>query len=109
MTNKEFIISKNAINEIGCIHTLQGYDLNYIGVIFGKEIDYDIKNDRIIINRNNFYDTKVASGIDDKTLKEYIINSYKVIMTRGIKGCYVYVYNNNLRDYLSKFIDEYKN
>lgn len=105
MNNQEFILSNNSVNEIGCVHTLQGYDLNYCGVIFGKEIDYDGK--QIIINRNNFYDSKVKDGSDDKTLKQYIINTYRVIMSRGIRGCYVYVCNEGLRNYLKQFIDVY--
>ena len=40
-TNEDWINSKNSINEVGCIHTLQGYDLNYLGIIFGHEIAYD--------------------------------------------------------------------
>lgn len=105
MNNQKFILSNNSVNEIGCVHTLQGYDLNYCGVIFGKEIDYDGK--QIIINRNNFYDSKVKDGSDNKTLKQYIINTYRVIMSRGIRGCYVYVCNEGLRNYLKQFIDVY--
>ncbi len=104
MTNEEFIISKGAIDQIGCIHTLQGYDLNYVGLIFGNEIDYDPVKNRIVIDRDNFYDSKVKSGADDETLRRYIINSYKVMMSRGIKGCYVYACKSNLRAYLKKFI-----
>lgn len=104
MTNEEFIISKNSVNEIGCIHTLQGYDLNYVGVIFGEEIDYNPKKNKIEINLDKFYDTYVKQGCTQKEVENYILNSYKVIMSRGIKGCYVYACNKNLRDYLKKFI-----
>lgn len=107
MTNQEFILSENAINEIGCIHTLQGYDLNYIGLIFGYEIDYYPNTNEIVIDPNKFYDKYVKQGADYDTLKKYIINSYRVIMTRGIKGCYIYACNDNLRNYLSKFIENY--
>lgn len=96
--------SKNAINEIWCIHTLQGYDLNYVGVILGEEIDYDPIENKITINRNKFYDTNVKRGADDESLKKYIINAYKVIMSRGIRGCYVYACNKNMREYLERFI-----
>ena len=104
MTNSEFILSKNAINEIGCIHTLQGYDLNYCGVILGEEIDYNPSTNTIDIDLNKFYDTYVKNGCDYETVKNYIINSYKVIMTRGIKGCYVYACNKNMQEHLSRFI-----
>lgn len=104
MTNEEFILSKNAINEIGCIHTLQGYDLNYIGLILGEEIDYNPVTNQIEIDLNKFYDKYVKQGCDVKTVENFIINSYKVIMTRGIKGCYVYACNKNMQEYLSRFI-----
>ncbi len=108
MTNEEFILSPNAVNEIGCIHTLQGYDLNYVGVIFGEEIDYDPITNKIIIDFSKFYDKYVKQGNDAATVEKYIINSYKVIMTRGIKGCYVYACNKNMREYLARFIKEEK-
>lgn len=106
MTNKEFILSENAINEIGCIHTLQGYDLNYVGVILGEEIDYDPSTNRIIIDLNKFYDKYVKQDCSNEEVERYIINAYKVILSRGIKGCYVYACNKNMQEYLSKYIDE---
>lgn len=106
MTNQEFIISKNAVNEIGCVHTLQGYDLNYIGLIFGREIDYDPNTNRLVIDPSLFFDKYVKLGTTPEELRNFIINSYKVMLTRGIKGCYVYAYNKNLRDYLKRFIDK---
>ena len=41
MSNQEWILRKGAVNEIGCVHTTQGYDLNYVAVILGREIDFD--------------------------------------------------------------------
>lgn len=98
-----WILSDNAINEIGCIHTVQGFDLNYIGIIFGKEIDYDPDTNSMMIDRKSFFDTKVKANTDYEVLKTFIINTYKVLMTRGIKGCYIYCYNKNLREYLKKY------
>ncbi len=106
MTNKEFILSENAINEVGCIHTLQGYDLNYVGVILGEEIDYDPDKNEIVIDKGRFYDKKVKEGVDEDALKRYIVNSYKVMMSRGIKGCYVYACKANMRKYLERFLGE---
>ncbi len=104
MSNKEWILRNTAIDEIGCIHTTQGYDLNYVGVIFGREIDYDPKSNSINIDLDLFFDGNVKKATDYTTVKKYIINSYKVMMMRGIKGCYVYCYNKNLREYFKKFI-----
>lgn len=104
MSNSEWILRPNSINEIGCIHTTQGYDLNYVGVIFGKEIDYNKETNEIIIDPSKHFDSNVQRGTTPEELKQYLINSYKVMMSRGIKGCYLYVCNPSLKEYLSKFI-----
>jgi len=104
MSNKEFTLRPQAIEEIGCIHTTQGYDLNYVGVILGREIDYDPIENQIVINPELFFDTNVRLGASPEQLKTYILNSYQVMMSRGIKGCYVFVCNENMRNYLSEFI-----
>lgn len=100
------IDGNNIVEEVGCIHTIQGYDLNYCGVIFGPEIVY--RNNHIQIIENNYHDEKGKQGISGETLKSYIINIYYVLLTRGIKGTYVYVCDNQLREYLSKFVSLYE-
>lgn len=104
MDNIEWILRPNSIDEIGCIHTTQGYDLNYVGVIFGNEIGYDKASNTITIDSSQHFDANVQQGASPQELKEYLINSYKVMMSRGIKGCYVYVCNPSLKKYLSTFI-----
>ena len=104
MKQKEFILSPNAVNEIGCIHTTQGYDINYVGVIFGPEIDYDHSSHRITIDISRFYDKKVKEGAAEEDVKTYIINAYRTLMGRGIRGCFVYACNRGFRDYLRNFI-----
>lgn len=100
-----WINSKNAAEEVGCIHTTQGYDINYAGVIFGEEIDYNPIDNRIVISREKFHDIKVKAGITDlEELKKYIINTYRSLMFRGVYGTYVYVCNENLREYFKRHI-----
>ena len=104
-TVQDWINTENSFQEIGCIHTTQGYDLNYVGVIFGKEIIYNPVLEKIEIIRQNYFDRNGQAGIaniDD--LKEFIINIYKTIMYRGIKGTYIYACDENLRKYLLKSI-----
>lgn len=104
-----FINSENALNEIGCIHTAQGCDVNYAGVIIGNDIKYDPVNKEIYIVKDNYYDTKGKAGIEnEEELKKYIIDVYKILLTRGIRGTYVYVCDKNLMEYLRKYIDEQK-
>jgi SOS-response transcriptional repressor LexA len=104
-TDKDWVNSPNAFKEIGCIHTTQGYDLNYTGVIFGKEIDYNKDTDQIEIDAKQYFDINGKKGIASPAdLKSYIINIYKTILYRGIKGSFVYACNPNLAAYLKKHI-----
>lgn len=103
----DFINSPNAINEVACIHTTQGYDLNYAGVIFGNEIGFDKVNNEIIILKENYFDENGKRSIVDPTeLKNYILNIYKTMMLRAIKGTYIYVCNKDLREYFSTHIEK---
>lgn len=105
----DFINSPNAINEVGCIHTTQGYDLNYSGIIFGNEITYDKTKNEIVILKENYFDKNGKQSIVDfEELKKFIINIYKTIMLRGIKGTYVYVCDKNLKEYFARHISKFK-
>lgn len=105
--DKDWVNSLNAINEVGCIHTTQGYDLNYTGIIIGPELDYDFDTRSFIVYKDRYKDKNGKNSIkDNEVLKEYVINIYKTIMLRGILGTYLYVCNPNLRKYLSQFINK---
>lgn len=105
-TQKDWVNSKNAINEIGCIHTIQGYDLNYVGVIIGNEISY--KDGKIVVDSNKYYDKYGKQTIKDiEVLKNYILNIYKTLLTRGIRGTYIYICDEGLREYFKGFFKVY--
>jgi uncharacterized protein len=102
----EWITSSNSINEVGCIHTTQGYDLNYVGVIIGPELDYDFSTQQLVVFKDRYKDRSGKNTVnDEETLKNYILNIYKTILLRGIKGTFIYVCNPNLRKYLAQFIE----
>src|SRR6202000_2498457 len=65
-TDKDWINSPTAFAEIGCIHTTQGYDLNYTGVIFGKEITFNKIKRKIEIDPSLYYDKNGKKGIADQ-------------------------------------------
>ncbi len=100
--------SDNPLKEIGCIHTVQGYDLNYVGVIFGREINYNNLTGEMEIDSSLYFDKYGWIGAEGPELKNYIINIYKTLMYRGIKGTYVYAYHPELRDYLKRYIESYR-
>lgn len=108
-TSRDWVNSKNAINEVGCIHTIQGYDLNYVGVIIGPEYDYDPVKNTFIVDRNKYFDTNGRNGITDPVeLELYIKNIYKTLLTRGMLGTYVYIVNHNLRKYIKDLVGQEK-
>jgi DUF2075 family protein/DNA replication protein DnaC len=107
-TDKDWINSENSFNEVGCIHTTQGYDLNYTGVIFGEEISFNKNTKQIEIDKSKYFDKNGKRGLDDiEELKAYIINIYKTIMFRGIRGVYIYACDKNLRDYFKEHMPSY--
>lgn len=101
-----WVHSKGAIDEVGCIHSVQGYDLNYAFIIMGNEIGYDPKRKSIIIRPKNYYDRNGKKGAEYEELKGYIVNIYYVLLTRGIQGTYLYVCDPDLRNYISQYVDE---
>lgn len=103
----DWINSRASVDEVGSIHTVQGYDLNYAGVIIGPELFWDPVEQRIRVDRDRYYDTKgkennprlgVVNG--EAELYALIVNIYVVLMTRGMLGTYVYVHDDGLRERL---------
>lgn len=104
-TNIDWINSRNSVNEVGCIHTVQGYDLNYAGVIIGPELSYDEDTGTLVIDEKKYKDINGKRSIADaEELKRYIINIYKTLLTRGIKGTYVYVVDEKLRGHFNQLL-----
>jgi len=104
-TNTDWINAANAVAEVGCIHTTQGYDLNYAGIIFGREIGYDKTRQEIIVRPELYFDRNGKQSIKDpEQLKNYILNIYQTILLRGIRGTFIYACDPDLREYLAQYI-----
>ncbi len=108
-TDKDWINSPNSLNEVGSIHTVQGYDLNYAGVIIGNDLQWDEDAQRLVVDRDSYFDKKgkennptLGKTYSDEDLLRYICNVYAVLMTRGIRGTYVYVSDTELRGWLGR-------
>ena len=105
----DWINSTTEVTEMGCIHTVQGYDLNYSAIIFGEEITYDKSSKKIKVIKSKYHDTKGKQALENEDeLLKYIIKIYKTMMYRGIRGTYIYVCDKNLREYFEKYITLYK-
>ncbi|WP_262496355.1 DNA/RNA helicase domain-containing protein [Chryseobacterium sp. PMSZPI] len=104
----DWVNSTNSIDEVGCIHTTQGYDLNYTGVIIGPELDYDFESAKFIVDKQKYKDKNGKNSIqNEEELLNFIINIYKTILLRGIQGTYIYACNDNMRLFLSQFIQPF--
>jgi DUF2075 family protein len=105
----DWINSTTEVTEMGCIHTVQGYDLNYAAVIFGEEITYDKQTKEIKVIKSKYHDTKGKQALENEgELLKYIIKIYKTMMYRGIRGTFIYVCDKDLREYFENYITLYK-
>lgn len=105
-TDETFAISKDSINEVGCIHTVQGMDFDYVGVLIGKDLIY--RDGKVITDKKAISKDDRSSGIrncKDEALADRLIrNTYKVLLSRGQKGCFVYCEDEKLREYIRKMM-----
>ncbi len=99
-------IDETKVNQIGCVHTVQGLEFDYVGVIIGKDLQINLENQELFGDYNNYHDTVGKKGLKDKPaqLTQYIKNIYKILMTRGMKGCAIFCCDQNLQEYFKKRI-----
>ena len=104
----EWAYKPEGINQVGCIYTSQGYEFDYAGVIIGPDLKYDPVEDKIITDKSACKDPVLRRTQKEATMTfdDYVRNIYRVLMSRGMKGCYLYVCDDNLRTYLKGLIKE---
>jgi hypothetical protein len=78
----------NGINQIGCVYNIQGFELDYVGVIWGKDLRYNLDRQEWIGDKTESADSVVKRSKD--RFVDLVKNTYRVLLSRGIKGCYVY-------------------
>jgi len=77
----------NGINQVGCIYTAQGFEFDYVGVIIGKDLTYNLDKQEWQGDKTHSYDTVVKRSKEQ--FVDLVKNVYRVLLTRGMKGCYV--------------------
>ena len=114
---KQTFAIDDSINEAGCVHSVQGLEFDYVGVIIGEDLFYEdgkvctnfqkhassdpsFKGIKKLYKENEI----MASEISNTIIK----NTYRVLLTRGIKGCYIYCVNEKLNNYFKEQINIYK-
>lgn len=116
--NTIWAIAEDSVSQAGCIHTSQGLEFDYVGIIIGNDLRYE--NGKIVtdytkrakIDRNNgsmkgmkkLYknDSIQAAKVESEIIK----NTYRTLMTRGQKGCYIYCTDKNLAEYLKRRLNQ---
>ncbi|GAA4461905.1 DUF2075 domain-containing protein [Nibrella saemangeumensis] len=87
----------NGINQVGCVYTAQGFEFDYVGVIFGKDLKYSFEQ-QSWIGQPHFSQDKTVKR-DREHFLSFVRNTYKVLLTRGMKGCYVYFEDKETEQY----------
>lgn len=116
LNNSEtWAIDKDSVNEIGCIHTCQGLEFDYVGVIIGDDLIFHDGEVCTDYTKRASTDTSLRGlkkmlqeqpGKAERLADEIIRNTYRTLMTRGQKGCFVYCTNKELEAYLRKRLQE---
>ena len=107
--SQTWAIDLNSVNEVGCIHTCQGLEFDYVGVIIGDDLRYEdgqvitdftkrASTDNSLKGIKTMYKNNPEKAL--KIADEIIKNTYRTLMTRGQKGCYIYCEDKTLADYL---------
>lgn len=96
----------NGINQIGCIYTAQGFEFDYAGVIIGNDLVYDPSTASWQGNKQNSYDNVVKRS--NSEFVDLVKNTYRVLLTRGLKGCYVHFVDENTKNFFKSRIEKNK-
>ena len=91
----------NGIGQVGCVYTAQGFEFDYIGVIIGKDLIYRSDKGWVGVKEES-YDTMVKRSKDK--FVDLVKNTYRVLLTRGMKGCYVYFMDEETRKFFESRI-----
>lgn len=98
----------HTINEVGSTFTIHGFDLDYVGLIIGPSVQY--RNNRIVFCPKFSYNKKatrnrtLSDGTKKKFGKQLLKNELRILMTRGVKGLYIYAYDEALREHLKECV-----
>jgi DUF2075 family protein/broad-specificity NMP kinase len=100
----DWAIHPDCAYQIGCIHTVQGLEMEYVGVIIGPDLGYDPEKKSLVVRREHFKDKGAKPAKPKKRepdpLDSLVRNTYKTLLTRGMKGCYVYCCDKELERFI---------
>jgi uncharacterized protein len=88
----------NGINQVGCVYNIQGFELDYIGVIWGKDLVYDFDTQTWVGNKKESADQVVKRS--KEKFSDLVKNTYRVLLSRGLRGCYVHFMDKDTERYI---------
>lgn len=91
------------IDQIGCVYNIQGFELDYIGVIWGPDLCYNLDSQQWIGDKSKSADSVVKRSKEKFT--ELVKNTYRVLLSRGMKGCYVYFMDRDTERFVRSRIE----
>lgn len=102
----EWAYKPEGIKQVGCIYTAQGFEFDYAGVIIGPDLIYNTDSRKIETVKAATRDPMLRNAPNEATMTydDYVRNIYRVLMSRGMKGCYLYICDENLRKYMKKLL-----
>lgn len=107
-SDKIWAINPTSFEEVGCIHTAQGLEFDYVGVLIGQDLRYDEINHKLIIDPSKISKDDKSSGIRSSNIElatKLIKNTYKTLLTRGQKGCFIYSEDKSLLKHISDILN----
>ena len=102
-TTDSFATGEDTFDQVGCIHSTQGLEFDYVGIIIGKDLRYE--NGKVITDRSkrDRHDKTIQGLGGNEALGDKIIrNTYKTLLSRGQKGCFIYCEDEALSTYIKK-------
>lgn len=102
-------------NEVGCVHTSQGLEFDWVGVFIGKDLRYDPDKKMLFADIDNYYDKGGKNGLGknkaerSKNLLKYVCRCYRVLLSRGVRGARIYCCDKNLAEYLKAELAKTRN
>jgi len=93
----------SGVNQIGCVYTIQGFEFDYVGIIFGKDLVYNFDTQKWEGHPEYSEDTVVKRSKDKFT--DLVKNTYRVLLSRGMKGCYVYFMDKDTENFFKSRIE----
>src|SRR5688500_19881678 len=92
--------AREGIDQVGCVYTAQGFEFDYVGVIVGPDLVYRPMDGGWVGQRDQSHDKVVRRGVTEAEFTRYVKSTYRVLLTRGLRGCYVYFMDAPTRDFV---------